>query len=156
MGEKEFDYYIFIDYSENLIGYDIIEKEKLPDFLSKISKFAHFSELKHKAQYAHTIKKLIETTNLISDIYKMKIREMRQNIEIYSDVLNFIKKHENCIIFISIDNHEFPNFKKLVNIADGDKTKLVEESQLKKNSKEYKMSLVLDTLLNIERLKRNS
>ena len=24
---KEFDYYIFVDYSENLIGYSIIEKK---------------------------------------------------------------------------------------------------------------------------------
>lgn len=84
---------------------------------------------------------------------KHKIREMRQNLEIYSDVLNFIKKNGNCIIFVSIDNHELPNFKKLVNIADGEKTKVVEESQLKQKSKEYKMSLILDTLLNIERLK---
>jgi len=29
---KEFDYYIFIDYSENLIGYNIIEKEKLKNY----------------------------------------------------------------------------------------------------------------------------
>lgn len=156
MGAKEFDYYIFIDYSMNLIGYNIIENKKISDLLPKINKFSHFSELKHKSQYVHTIKKLIETNSLLSDIYKIKIKEMRQNIEIYSDVLDFIKKHNNCIIFISIDNHEFPNFKKLVNIADGDKTKIVEESQLKENSKEYRMSLILDTLLNIERLKRNN
>ncbi len=150
---KEFDYYIFIDYSENLIGYSIIENNKLEELLPKISKFAHYNELKHKSQYVHSIKKIIEKNKILDLIIKHKIREMRQNLDIYSDVLNFIKKHDNCIIFVSIDNHEFPNFKKLVDIADGEKTKVVEESQLKKKSKEYRMSLILDTLLNIERLK---
>ena len=151
---REFDYYIFIDYSENLIGYSIIEKKKLKELLPKIIKFTHYKRLRHKSQYVHSIKKIIQTRDILSDILKIKIREMRQNMEIYSDVLYFIKKHNNCIIFVSIDNHEFPNFKKLVNITDGDKTKVVEESQLKQGSIEYKMSLVLDTLLNIERLRR--
>jgi len=31
---KEFDYYIFIDYSENLIGYSIIENKKLKNLLN--------------------------------------------------------------------------------------------------------------------------
>lgn len=34
MKTKEFDYYIFIDYSENLIGYTIIEN-KNKNFISK-------------------------------------------------------------------------------------------------------------------------
>ena len=151
---KEFDYYIFIDYSENLIGYVIIENDKLKDLFPKISKFAHYKELKYKSQYLHSIKKIIEKNKILDLMLKHKIREMRQNLEIYSDVLNFIKNNSNCIIFVSIDNHEFPNFKKLVNIANGKETKVIEESQLKPKSKEYRMSLVLDTLLNIERLKR--
>lgn len=151
---KEFDYYIFIDYSENLIGYSIIEKTKLKELLPKISRFAHYKELKYKSAYIHSIKKIIEKKKIGSDILKIKIREMRQNLEIYSDVLDFIKKHDNCIIFVSIDNHEFSNFRKLVNITDGEKTKVVEESQLKKRSIEYRMSLILDTLLNMERLKK--
>ena len=32
---KEFDYYIFIDYSENLIGYSIIEKKRLRSYFRK-------------------------------------------------------------------------------------------------------------------------
>jgi len=35
MEKKEIDYYIYIDYSENLIGYNIIEKNKVKDFASK-------------------------------------------------------------------------------------------------------------------------
>ena len=37
--KREFDYYIFIDYSENLIGYNIIEKEKVGELLLKTSRF---------------------------------------------------------------------------------------------------------------------
>jgi len=76
-------------------------------------------------------------------------------MDIYLDILEFIKKNENCIIFISVDDHELPNFKKLVNFTNGEKTKIVEESNLKLGSIEYKLSLILDTLLNIERLKFN-
>lgn len=151
---KEFDYYIFIDYSENLIGYLILEKNKLKELLPKISKFSHYNELKNKSSYIHSIKKIIEKEKINSYFTKLKLRETRQNLEVYSDVLDFIKKHENCIIFVSVDNHEYPNFKKLVNITSGDKTKVVQESQLKFGSNEYKISLVLDTLLNLERIKR--
>ena len=150
---KEFDYYIFVDYSENLVGYLIVENNKISKLLPKLSKFTHFKELKHKSSYIHSIKRVIETKNILSDLFRLKLREMRQNLEIYSDVLNFIKKHSNCIIFISIDNHEFSNFKKLVAITNSEKTKVIEESKLKKGTNEYKLSLLLDTLLNIERLK---
>jgi len=81
---------------------------------------------------------------------------MRQNMEIYMDVFDFIKKHKNCIIFISIDDHEYANFKKFVKIVESDKTVVKPESKLVKNTPEYRASLVLDTLLNIERLKRQT
>lgn len=153
---KEFDYYIFIDYSENLIGYFIIERSKLKELLPKISKFAHFKELKHKSSYIHSIKKIIETKKVLSYILKLKIREIRQNIEIYLEVFEFIKKHLNCIIFVSVDNHEYSNFEKFVKIVDGNKTVVKKESQLIKGTPEYRASLVLDTLLNIERLKQKN
>ena len=153
---KEFDYYIFIDYSVNLIGYSIIENKKLKELLPKISKFSHFKELKHKREYIHSIKRIIDNENVLSYFIKHKIRDMRLNMSIYLDVLDFLKKHDNCIIFISIDNHEYPNFKKLVNVADGEKTVVKKESQLLIGTPEYQASLVLDTILNIERLKKQN
>jgi len=75
-------------------------------------------------------------------------------MEIYLDVLEFLKKHNNCIIFISIDNHEYPNFKKMVDIVDGEKIVIKKESELRKGTIEYQVSLVLDTMLNIERLRK--
>ena len=48
MGAKEFDYYIFIDYSEDFIGYNIIGKEKIKELLPRISKIKHYKEIKHK------------------------------------------------------------------------------------------------------------
>ncbi len=152
---KEFDYYIFIDYSKNLIGYSIIENKKLKELLPKVSKFAHYNELKHKSSYLHSIKKIINKNKVFEFFTRFKIREMRQNIEIYSDVLAFLKQHDNCVIFVSVDNHEYPNFKKLVKITDGNKTVVKRESELKKGTPEYQISLVLDTILNIERLKKN-
>ena len=151
---KEFDYYIFIDYSENLIGYNIISKDKVKELLPKISKFAHYKKLKHKSSYIHPIKKIIEKNRILDFFTKHKIREMRQNLEIYSEVLEFLKKHDNCIIFISIDNHEYSNFQKLVKIIDGEKTVIKQESELIIGTPEYQVSLVLDSLLNIERLKK--
>jgi len=151
---KEFDYYIFIDYSENLIGYSIIENQKLKELLPKISKFAHYKQLRHKQAYIGSIRKIIEKEKIPSYL-KYKIRELRQNIEIYLDVLEFLKRHEKCIIFISVDNHEYPKFVKMVRISDGTKTIIKKESELKKGTPEYQASLVLDTLLNIERLRRD-
>lgn len=153
---KEFDYYIFIDYSEDLIGYSIIENKRLKELLPKISKFAHYKELKHKSAYLHSIKKIITKNKVLDFFTKYKIREMRQNMEIYLDVLAFLKQHDNCIIFVSIDNHEYPNFKKFVKIIEVSKTVVKKESQLIKGTPEYQTSLVLDTLLNIERLNRKN
>jgi len=149
---KGFDYYIFIDYSEKLIGYLIIDDKNIPKLIPKISKFAHYKNLKHKSLYIKSIKKRIKKENILSLILKTKIRKIIGNLEIYSDVLDFLKKHDNCLIFVSIDNHEYQNFRKMVNIVDGEKIVVKKESELKKESMEYQLSLVLDTLLNIKRL----
>jgi len=153
MGAVEFDYYIFIDYSENYLGYLIIEKEKIKDFLPRISKFAHYRELKHKKAYLNSIKKIVDKHNVCSHFCRLKIRKTELTPELYSDILEFIKKHDNCLIFICVDNKQFLNFQKLVNIIDGKNIKVIKESELKKHTPEYKISLVLDTLLNLARLK---
>ncbi len=152
MGQKQFDYYIFIDYSENFLGYMIIEISKINDFLKNITKFSHYRELKYKSAYIHSIKRVIERNQVLSYILKKKIKKVTETPEIYSDILGFLKEHNNCLIFISVDNRQYVNFEKLVKIIDGANTKIVKESELKKDSPEYRMSLVLDTLLNIERL----
>ena len=85
---------------------------------------------------------------------KFKIREMYKNIEIHLDVLEFLKKHKNCIIFISVDNMQYPAFKKMVNIVDGENIVVKQESELIKGTLEYQASLVLDNMLNIERLNK--
>ncbi len=153
---KEFDYYIFIDYSVNVIGYVIIDEKKLFELVPLISKFSHYKSLKNKNAYIHSIKKIIEKNNILDYFIKHKIKEMRQNMEIYMDVFDFIKKNNNCIIFISIDDHQYSNFRKFVKIVDGTKTVIRPESKLVKNTPEYRASLVLDTLLNIERLKNDA
>ncbi len=58
MKTEQFDYYIFIDYSEDYLGYLIIEREKIKEFLPKISKFAHYRELKNKSAYLKSIKRI--------------------------------------------------------------------------------------------------
>ena len=93
MGAKQFDYYVFIDYSENFIGYLIIENMKIRDFLPKISKFAHYKELKHKHAYLQSIKKVIDKNNILSYPLKTKIRKTTDTPEIYSDILEFLKKN---------------------------------------------------------------
>ena len=69
---KEFDYYMFIDYSENFVGYLVIENNKISDLLPKISKFAHYKELKNKSSYIKSIKKIIEKENVLNYIFKIK------------------------------------------------------------------------------------
>jgi hypothetical protein len=151
---KEFDYYIFIDFSENLIGYNIIEEKKLLELIPKISKFAHYKNLRHKKSYIKSIKKIIQKEKIISYFFKYKIRELYKNTEIYADVLEFLKKHDNCIIFILVDNRQYKAFNKLVGFVDGKKVIVKKESELVNGTPEYRASLVLDTLLNIERSKQ--
>ena len=119
--------------------------------LPKITKFSHYKDLRHKKEYLQSMKKRIEKDKILSFFLKYKIKELYKNADIYADVLQFIKTHENCIIFISIDNRQFDAFKKLVWIVDGEKIVIKKESELIKGSPEYKTSLVLDTLLNIRR-----
>jgi len=153
MGAKEFDYYLFIDYSEAYLGYLIIEGKRLNEFLPKISKFSHYRELKHKKAYINSINKIVDNYNICSNFCKLKIRKNEATPEIYSDILDFLKKNSNSSVFVCVDNKQFINFKKLVNIFDGNNIKVIKESELREYTAEYKLSLVLDTLLNLTRLK---
>ena len=147
----EFDYYIYIDYSDNLIGYDILEKIKIKDLLSKISRFRHYKSSKKRKLYLKNVNQTIKREKIKDYFLKIKIKNKRNSLEIYSDVLEFLKKHDNCLIFISVDDNQFRNFKKLIGIIDGKKIKVIKESELRKGTMEYQISLVLDNLLNIER-----
>jgi hypothetical protein len=150
---KEYDYHIFLDYSENLIGYNIIEKKKVKELLLNINKLKHYKNLKHKREYLNSMKNLFVKKKINTFILKMKIFNMRDNIYLFSEILEFIKKHNNCVIFISVDDFQFKNFKKLVHIIDSDRIDVVKESKLKKGTPEYQMSLVIDTKLNLIRRK---
>lgn len=182
---KEFDYYIFVDYSENLIGYSIIEKCKLKELLPRISRFKHFRVARNKKLYLKNVKKTIERENICSSFLKLKIQSMSNNMEIYLDtensdncvifsqnsldrelytqsdktprvpcILEFLKKYANCIIFISVDNKQYPSFRKMIHIVDGNHVVIKQESELREGTPEYQVSLVLDNLLNIERIKK--
>jgi hypothetical protein len=155
MGAKEFDYYIFIDYSIDYIGYLIIEKEKIKEFLPRISKFAHYRELKKKKAYLDSIRKIVAKNNICSYLCKLKIKKTRSTPEIYADILDFLKKNDNCLVFICVDDKQFKNFNKIVNIIDGENIKVIKEGKLKKHTPEYKINLVLDTLLNLARVKKD-
>ena len=154
MGAKEFDYYIFIDFSESLIGYNIIEKDKVKELLSKISKFKHYKDVRNKKIYLKNIKKTINRQNIKSCFLRFGIKKMYKNADVYADVLEFISKHNNCIIFISVDNRQFKAFNKLVGFVNGKRVFVKKESELARGTPEYQMSLVLDNLLNIKRLKK--
>lgn len=151
---KEFDYYIFIDYSVNLIGYSIIENKKLKELLPKLTRFRHYRESRDRKIYLKHINNTIKRDNIKSFFLKLKIKDMHKNMEIYLDILEFLKKHENCIVFISIDNSQYFSFRKMIKIVDGENIIIKQESELIPQSPEYLVSLVLDNLLNIERLKQ--
>ena len=152
---KDYDYYIFLDYSEDLIGYNIIKQEKILELLPKISKFGHYKGRKNRKIYLKHIKNTIKREKIKLFFEKIKIDKSIKNIELFIEILEFIKKHKNCIIFLSIDDYQFKKFKKLLHLIDGEKTEIMKESQLKKGTPEYQTSLVIDNLLNVERRKNN-
>lgn len=147
----EFDYYIYIDYSEKLIGYTIIEKGKVRVLLPKISRFRHYKTAKKRKLYLKNVNKSFKNQDILDCFLKIRIKNKSSTINLYLEVLEFLKKYDNCLIFVSVDNNQFKSFKKLVKIVDGKFTKVVKESELRKGSSEYQMSLVLDNLLNIRR-----
>src|SRR3989344_2544865 len=109
-----FDYYIFIDFSENLIGYNIIESKKFMEILPKITRFRHYKEVRDKKLYLKNVRNTVKRENLRAFFLKFKIKEMSKNMDIYTDVLEFIKKNDNCIVFISVDNRQYSSFRKIV------------------------------------------
>jgi len=153
MGVKEFDYYIFIDYSEHLIGYIILEKNNVKDCLSKISRFRHYRESKKRKIYLKKAKKTFNRNELLGCFIKTKVRNVLETPEVFIDIAKFLKDKKGSQIFISVDDRQYKNFNKFVEIIDGENIKVVKESELKKNTYEYKINLVLDTWLNIERIK---
>jgi len=123
--------------------------------LPKLSRFRHYRSSGNRKFYLKNIKKTFKRDSIKSYFLKLKIKDMHKNMDIYLDVLEFLKKHENCIIFISIDNTQYPAFRKMVDIVDGKEVVVKQESELIKGTPEYQASLVLDNLLNIERLKND-
>jgi hypothetical protein len=55
------------------------------------------------------------------------------------------------IILVFLDDFQYKAFRKLAQVVDDNKTQIVKESQMKAGSMEYRLSLVIDNLLNIER-----
>ena len=155
MGAKEFDYYIFIDYSEGLIGYLILGRDNLNDCLSKISRFRHYREAKQRKLYLKNAKKTFDKKEILNCFLKKKIRNILETPEIFTDIAEFLKKNNSFAIFISVDDRQYSNFEKFVNIIDGKNIKVVKESKLRKNTSEYQINLVLDTWLNMQRIKNN-
>jgi hypothetical protein len=148
------DYYIFIDYSERLVGYIIIQKEKIKDLLPRISKLHHYKDIKYKKAYIQSIKKVFEKNKIDDYLFKFKSKELKDNLSIFVDIIDFVKKYDNCIIFISVDNNQFIAFTKLLDmIPHKEHIIIVKESSLRKGSVEYDLSLIIDTKLNIERIK---
>jgi hypothetical protein len=152
MGAKQFDYYIFIDYSENLIGYNIIAKEKIKEILPKITKFRHYRNARDKKVYLKNVKNTFKKENLLDFFLKKKVKHIKDNMELFIDVGEFIKEHANCLIFVSVDNNQYLTFEKFVKFIDGKNIKVIKESQLREDTFEYRLSLVLDNWLNIQRL----
>ena len=89
---------------------------------------------------------------IIGLLLKWKIRKVRLNLDIFTDIIEFVKKNDYCAIFMSVDNNQYYAFTKLLEILPHQRHLIIlKESKLKKGSVEYKLSLIIDTMLNIER-----
>ena len=143
-----------IHYSEDLIGYNIIEQKKIIELLPKISRFEHYKGRRNRKVYLKHIGDTIKREKIKSYFEKIKIEESRKNVELFTEILEFIKRHKNCIIFLSVDDYQFKKLKKLLFLVDGENTDIRKESELREGTPEYQVSLVIDNLLNIERRKQ--
>ena len=151
----QIDYYIFIDYSDQLIGYNIIERKNVDLLLEKTSKFEHYKKVRHIKTYLLKIKKIIKKDEIIIFLNKQKIKSLKDNISVFVEVIEFVKKHDNCAIFLSVDNNQYNAFMKLMMLVPHkEHLILVKESDLKEDSVEYRLSLIIDSMLVIERVSK--
>ena len=145
------DYYIYLDYSERLVGYIIIQKEQIPHIIPKITKLHHYKNIKNKKGYINSIKNIFDKNKIEQHLLKCKIKDLKDNLSVFADIIDFVKKYDNCKIFASIDNNQFNAFMRLLSmIPHKTHVTVTKESDLKKGSLEYKLSLIIDTKLNIE------
>ena len=151
MGEKQFDYYVFIDYSDNLIGYIILNKEKIKGCFPWINKLKHYRRIKRGSLYLKAMKNMFERNNVLGSLEKHKVTELRYNLELCSEIFEFCKSKPDSNIFISVDDRQYLGFMKLMNVLDGKKFTIVKEGKLIPNSIEHKLSFIIDTLLNLKR-----
>ena len=150
---REFDYYIFIDYSEDYLGYLIIDKEKVNEILPKISKFKHYRKARNRKLYLNNASKTLRRENIYASFLKFDLCKNNEKLKVYTEVLDFVIKFSNWNIFISIDDHEYSNFTQIFNPINSAKIILKKESELREKTCKYQMNLVLDTILNLKRLK---
>lgn len=122
--------------------------------MAKIPKLKHYKELKQKDLYLKSMKKSFDKNKILECLCKHKVSELRQNVELCSEVLEFCKSKPESEIFISVDDRQYKGFIKLIEILDGKKFTIVKEGKLKKGSIEHKLSLIIDTLLNIKRTRK--
>ena len=149
------DYYVYIDYSHDLIGYNIIERENVEILLKRLPKFEHYKKVRHIRTYLIKIRKIVKKDEISGLLYKQKIMHLKNNASIFVEVIEFVKNHDNCAIFLSVDNNQYNAFIKLMGlIPHKEHLVLVRESDLKKGSIEYKLSLIIDNMLVIERMSK--
>lgn len=153
--KKRIEYYIFIDYSEYIIGYNIIEAINLNLILPKIIRFRHYKDNRHKKIYLLKIKREIKSSNLSQLLLRQKILSLKDNLLLFADVIGFIKSNCESFIFISVDDNHVRAFSRLLYMLPIRCNLIIrKESELKINSPEYRMSLIIDTMLNIERMSK--
>ena len=120
-----------------------------------MSKLHHYKDIKNKKSYIQSIKKVFDQNKIDEYLLKCKIKTLKDNLSIFVEILDFVKKYDNCRIFASIDNNQFIAFTRLLDlIPHKSHVTIVKESDLKKGSVEYRLSLIIDTKLNIERLSK--
>jgi len=151
---KEFDYYIFIDYSEDLIGYIIISNANVKEIAFKLAKIKHFKTVKHPQAYLSAVKKRLENEKIKNLLLRFKIKRMKLNADLFSEIIEFINANKDKNILISIDDNFYIYFMKIAGILKGRvNLHIIRESRLKKYSIEYKLNLIVDNFLAIERKK---
>lgn len=152
---KEFDYYVFIDYSESLIGYIIIEKSKIKEILSKTTKLRHYKKVRHDKKYLAAVKRDFENKEIEKLLFKCRIKKMIANIELFSEILEFLIKNKEKKMLVSVDDNFYIYLLKYISqIISRENLSIVRESKLKPYSIEYKLNLIIDNLLAIKRKNR--
>lgn len=151
---RRFNYHIFIDVSSEMAGYMIVESKKFEEILLLTAKLHPYSKIKRKEKYLESVSKNVRWRKVKTLIEDLVIEKREMQVGLFKDIATLLQENKDNLYFISVSDRIYFDVSKLLELVEKKNYLIVKSSDLKKDSEEFKVSLILETLLNLKRRKK--